>query len=454
MKILKYIVIALTAIQLGSCTKEKGAEPLFNLTPTERENFKKKELREALKSSPNGWKLVYFTDNTQLGGFTHLFKFKDDKNVDMASDFDDESIKIETSEYDVQLGSTVLLVFTTKNKIHLLSDSFNYPTDNLKGQGYKGDFQFLYYGQDNGEIVFKTNRENKEIRFVKATESDWKDIAKNRVMAKNATSTSESPLFRLLEIKQGSDSVIFDFDYDSLSRFAVGRSIEPGSTDGFGLSVAYTPTGITVSPPLAIGDQNLSTFIYNSKSGNFVATGTNGLTASIEYSTKPLVLTDDYKILLPGNKNNVYAYIDSFMNGISTNSALFNSLFEELQANAPAGFIVTRIQPWFNNPKTNGTNYIEYRFAKTTAPTVTALRIYHFFDLTSDPQKGTITFNPTVWKNSGLLTAPTIPAPAFLKPMDDQLTDPQGLYFRKESSGFYTLTSATNPFRMTMNPFQ
>jgi hypothetical protein len=44
----------------------------------------------------------------------------------------------------------------------------------------------------------------------------------------------------------------------------------------------------------------------------FNAAGTGGTTASIKYSNNPLVLTDDYKILLNGNPSTAFGYIASF----------------------------------------------------------------------------------------------------------------------------------------------
>jgi Domain of unknown function (DUF4302) len=448
MKIIKYIVTLVVAIQFASCTKEKGAEPFFNLTPTERENFKKKELSDALLSSPFGWKLVYFTDNTQLGGFTHLFKFKDSKNVDMASDFDDESIKVKPSEYAIQLGNTVALVFTTKNSIHLLSDSGNAPTVDLIGQGYKGDFQFLYYGQDRGELVFKTSKDNLELRFVKATENDWKDLPKNRAMVENVVGAPTRPLFRFFEIKQGINSLQFDFSYASQSRFAIGRSIVPGSNDGFGLGVAYTPTGISVSPALGIGDQNLSLFNYDATTGDFVATGTNGLTASIKYSSKPLVLTNDYKMLLAGNTFKVYGYIDANLANATTNSALFNALVKEVNAGLPAGIKLSRVQLFFND---GDFSYIGYRFTggKTT--------IYHNINTSEDAVNKTIIFSDVSWESN---TGAPLTEPDYLKNLDDQFMTPSGLYVKKENfriqfgNDIFTFTSASSPFRMTTYAFQ
>ncbi|MNF95416.1 hypothetical protein D3C84_781670 [compost metagenome] len=143
--IYKFLFAAFLALQLSSCDNNTEADPKFDKTPTERLNAQKTELSDALLSSEFGWKAVYFTDNTVLGGYTHLFRFAADGTVQMASDFDDDTA-VYKSEYQVQLGSTVSLTFTTKNRIHLLSESDNYPIAALRAKGYLGDFQFLYYG--------------------------------------------------------------------------------------------------------------------------------------------------------------------------------------------------------------------------------------------------------------------------------------------------------------------
>ena len=292
-QIINYLLVALLAIQLVSCDNKEAIDSPFSGTPTERLNAKEKELNDLLMSSELGWKAVYFTDNTQLGGFTHLFKFKDGK-VDMASDFNNDT-SIQSSEYDIILGSTVSLVFTTKNRIHLLSDSNSFPIASLRGKGYLGDFQFLYYGQENGEIIFRTSRSFQEVRFVKAKETDWIDLAQSRLMVPNVAGATTRPLFRLLETNDGTKVSQFDFNFTSASRFATSNSIETGSSVTNNIGIAYTPTGIIVSPAVKVGSQSLSAFTYDAATGNFNATGTAGVSASIKYSTKPLVLTDDFK---------------------------------------------------------------------------------------------------------------------------------------------------------------
>jgi hypothetical protein len=252
----------------------------------------------------------------------------------------------------------------------------------------------------------------------------------------------------LLEIKQGTNNLVFDFTFGSDTRFANGSSVTPGSSGGFGLGVAYTPTGIIVSPAIGIGDQNLSVFTYDPTTGDFVATGTNGLTASIKYSSKPLVLTDDYKMLLAGNTLKGYAYIAPFLDNTATNSALFNSLVKEVNASLPAGIKLSRVQFYFNDA---GFSYIGYRFSggKTT--------IFHNIDTAEDAVNKTIIFSDVSWESN---TGVPLPPPAFLKNLDDQLMTASGFYVKKENfkvgapNDIFTFTSASSPFRMTTYAFQ
>jgi hypothetical protein len=440
--IIKYLLIAVLAVQLVSCDNKENLDSPFGATPTERLNAQQKELNDLLASSKFGWKAIYFTDTTQLGGFTHLFKFEQGK-VDMASDFDDDT-SINASEYSIELGSTVSLVFTTKNKIHLLSDSNNFPTAALRGKGYKGDFQFLYYGQEGDAIIFKTNRSFEKLRFVKATATDWTDLAKNRAMIPNVVGASTRPLFRLLETNDGTKVSQFDFSFTAPSRYATANSIETGSSVTSNMGIAYTPTGIIVSPAVKVGTQKLSVFTFDAATGNFNATGTGGANASIRYSNKPLVLTDDYKPLLAGNTKTVYAYIAANLATAPTNSLLCNSILNAINASLPSTQKVNRVTFNFNDGA-NG-SYISYSFTGGKAT------LYHFVKVTEDPVNKTLILTNDGWLGGS--------EPALLKDLDKQLLDTKGLYVKKESfritfsNSIYTFTSASSNFRITTYAFQ
>lgn len=448
-KIFYPLLVTFLVFQFLSCDNKESLDSPFNATPSERLNAQQKELNDLLESSQYGWKAVYFTDTTQLGGYTHLFKFKQGK-VDMASDFDSDTGTY-SSEYSIVLGSTVSLVFTTKNRIHLLSDSNNFPVASLRGKGYKGDFQFLYYGKENDQIIFKTNRSFKELRFVKATAEDWSNLPKNIAMIPNVVGSNTRPLFRLLETFDGTKTSQFDFNFSEATRYATANSIESGSNMTSNMGIAYTPTGIIISPPVKVGNQKLTDFTYDSASGAFTATGTNNVTATIKYSNKPLILTDDYKILIEGKGNPAtgFAYIAANLATAPSNSFLCNTLLNQVNAQLSATQKLSRVQFTFNNPAFG--SYIEYRFngGKTT--------IYHNVTVTEDTVNKTIKLNHVSWENN---LGAIIAEPALLKNIDKELLGDKGLYVKKElfkitfSNTIYTFTSASSNFRLTTYAFQ
>jgi hypothetical protein len=439
--IYKYLFAAILILHLSACNNNTDADQLFDETPTTRINNQKSELNTALLSSQFGWKAVYFTDNTVLGGYTHLFKFAQDGTVEMASDFDADT-NVYKSEYAIQLGSTVSLTFTTNNRIHLLSDSDSYPIPALRAKGYLGDFQFLYYGQENGEIIFKANRNGTEIRFVKATADDWTKLSQNLVMEQNVIGSDARPLFRLLETTDGTTTHKFDFSFSEITRFAESNSIESGYSISYNMGVGYTPTGIVVSPAVEVGGQKLSNFVYNDADGSFTATGTGGVKAEIKYSSKPLIITDDYKNFLNGQPQMVISFITANLYTAPTTSTYFKTLFDAANATLPANQKITRIQIYFNSAFGN---YIEYRFAGGRPS------VYHNFTTSADDTNKRIILTHDSWDNGSAF----IPAPAFLKNLDDEFFNAAGLYLKKEAfkiqftNNIYTVTSPTNNFRTT-----
>jgi hypothetical protein len=445
--ITNYIVLAFLALQLISCDNKDSEDALFDATATERINARTKELNDALKASEFGWKAVYFTDNTQLGGFTHLFKFEDGGIVDMASDFDDTSITPEKSRYSIDIGSTVSLVFTTKNRIHLLSENNVYPTAALVGQGYKGDFQFLYYGQENGQLIFRTNRSFQELRFVRAEAKDWTDLAKNRAMVPNLIGAPTRSVFRFLETNDGTTVRKYDFNLSALARFATANSLDAGLNETKAIGIAYTPNGITISPAIEVKGQKLTNFIYDGDAtGSFTATGTGGVTASIKYSPSPLIPTDDYKFLLtttPPLPSQTFGYIAQFLSAAPTNSVLFKNLAQQL---SNAGRAIVRVEFYFNTAAKQ--NYVRYQLAGVT--------YIHVVKVVENAANKSITLQHDFW--AGGITPPL---PSLLA-LDAQLVSTSStsipIYVKKESfritytNTIYTFANS-NGFRITTYQF-
>jgi hypothetical protein len=250
------------------------------------------------------------------------------------------------------------------------------------------------------------------------------------------------PVFRSLEIYDGSKKSIFDFNYDRSVRFALSNSVVQGSKSNYEMGVAFTPIGVTIKPAIQVGNQKLSEFIYDSTTGNFNATGTNSVSASIKFSNKPPILSDFYKLLLRGQPRSTFIVVNA--NGLSespeTDSTLFISELAKVNANLPNGVTVSVIALDFNFIGTN--NYIFYVFSNNTY-------FYHYVNVTENATNKTVILTNKSWVGN----APNQSFEA-IKNFDNFLLDPNGLYVMKEKFYFFdknaiTFTSASNPFRMT-----
>lgn len=410
----------------------KDDNSVFDKNPTQRLAERKIELAEALKSSEFGWKVIYYTDNASFGGFTFLFNFVDDVNVITASDFSDEDIVPETSEYGIGLRSTVALVFTTKNKIHKLADSYNSPLSS--GQGYKGDVQFSYYGRDNEDIVFKTTKSVKEFRMVKATAEDWEKLGKNRIMTENMN-MSDKPLFRSLLITSGGATNGYELNYSGTTRFAQVESanLAPiNDVNGFG--VAFTETGIKINPAVVVGEEVIEYFDYNAATEEFISVNSGDVKAVINYLQKPFQQTDDYKVFL---KRSAVGFIGENLSGAAGNSDLFKKLLNDIFAAQPNNYI-DRIEISFSGPNANSS--IRYSFLGGMAPVTHTVRI-------TEGPLGNLLFTHVSWSSTTM--------PDAIREIDGYLMDPNGVFVKREKykvgapNVIYTFSAAGTPFKMT-----
>ncbi|RLK03027.1 DUF4302 domain-containing protein [Tenacibaculum discolor] len=263
---------------ITSCNENKEEE-LFNQSPTERMKQREKELRDLLLSSEHGWKTVYFTDNNNLGGYTFLFNFLDESRVETIGNFNNNISPVE-SEYIIGLNTTTTLIFTTKSELHELSDSGNSaPLPNFGGSGYKGDFNFMYYGVENDEIIFKTSRDFVEVRFKKATAEDWTDFQKYQDMKDFLNNSSGHLAYE-------NDGVVHNFSYNGNGEVRFATSLEGNSSLNFG--VGFTSNGIEISPAIGVNGTKYSEFILNKTENKYTSIDGN---FSISLVSSPIDMT-------------------------------------------------------------------------------------------------------------------------------------------------------------------
>ena len=408
----KYIykigLVILSLTMFTACNDDNGPEDIFGEDANTRLEKEAAELRTLLKSSPEGWKMTYFTDdprytdNTQqLGGWNFIFKMTDDKNVTMISDYSAETLVPKTSEYQIILGSVTKLSFATKNHIHVLSDAVNFPISGLSGKGYKGDFEFLYYGQEGEDIILRSNRFQIEIRLTKATAQDWTDLDTVR---QNLTPLNDVDI--TLEINQGGEISEYPISYNSAARFATNTV---NSNLSFG--VAPMLNGLQAIKPIPVGNQEAINFIYDANNNWYIAELDNGNTAKIVLDTP-----DPTAHLFEGD------YYFSFQVASGTPSLNSTGAFVTAYNEASQNIITStdvnvELFGFFIVPSGNNIQYIFYDESTPNDPFSLVVRnITYSIDTTNDR---IIISGNGGWQNPNF--------EPLLQPLEDVIFNPDGL---------------------------
>ncbi len=284
-------LLFLSFFLLSSCSDDDN-QSVFDQTPSERVAERITELQNLLLSQPNGYKAVYFTKNDERGGFTTYMQFNADGTVRQTSDFDDDST-LQNSSYEVRLGTTTELVFTTRNHITKGTDPTavtevinGFPT----GLGFFGTSVFQYFSNDNGVITFRDVRNSDTALMVlyptNFTDFDTESIAAVNTLRAQIPRIAEPDLYQVLEIENGEETIKYDFIYDEARRFSNSSGFSETEIINITFGIAYTEDGITISPALESGGESYSDFTYDEATERFIST-VNGTNASIYYSNSP-----------------------------------------------------------------------------------------------------------------------------------------------------------------------
>jgi|GEM_PF-2604802 len=438
--LIKKIVWLLLAIYCISCENDTNPDSLFEKAPTKRIESKIEEVNTLLKSAENGWKFVYFPNDSQVGGFTYVFRFLEDNKVEIKSDFDDDT-SFETSSYEINLGSTIQLTFNERSKVHDLASGDVVPDDSLIGEGYFGNFQFLVQEIKTDTIILRDVRllddnlvsKQPDIKLSRMTTEDINIIEQNRAVLSKLNDRLESPdgsVFLAFEKRfNGANELFTGTRFDLLRRIILATD-KDGVNETFAFNL--TPNGIAFNKPIKV----LNTEIFNldlQESGSDLFIGGNeadNKSIHIAFLDKPLILTDDNKEMISG-LNNVYGYIDENLN--TSTSKAFQALVKQTNENLNSlNFKLIRVQFHYNvndpsddeaNPNRN--NFIQYLIQDLDDDS-RIVRIIHYVNVDSKT-KSILKFSATGDWGLNLSVAPLFSA------IDDVLTDSDGLYIIKES---------------------
>jgi hypothetical protein len=381
------LLFILSIFIICSCSNDV-TENIFNQAPSDRVADRIMELKQLLTSQTNGFRAVYFPKNDERGGFTIFMQFSEDGTVRQTSDFNSD-FDLQDSNYEVRLGTTTELVFSTRNHITKATDPTSI-TANINGFqtgiGFFGTSVFQYFSNDNGVITFRDVR-NSDTASLILYPSNFNDFDTESVASVTNTYNSRQ-LFNDIDCSTASvydnffvsvdgagEPVEFVLSYDSNIIFFEGETTdEQGATSRQGFGAAFTEVDgqavLSISPALEVGGISFEDFVLNPDSDKieYVAT-VNGATATI--SSKPLAppsgeeLNDDISLL-----ESAFLYRISLGSSPLTSPCFQEQVIDQINTNldalfGPGAFTFTQFQFVFNFDSDNCDNYLFTQITRT-----------------------------------------------------------------------------------------
>ncbi|WP_136483170.1 DUF4302 domain-containing protein [Cognatitamlana onchidii] len=427
---LKYIrLIILLLLVVYSCNNDNG-EDLFSASPAERIAQGNAEVLNLLISEPQGYKADYFTKNDEFGGFTFYLKFNSDGTVGMTSDFDSET-SIQSSSFEIRLGTTTELVFTTRNHIQKVSDPL---AEGLIGTGFKGTSVFQYFGSEEGALIFRDVR-NKDTGFMKLTPSGFSNFETQSIekveasleQRENILPTVNSSVFQLLTVENANGLSNFDFNYDALRLFSKPQiTLSDGNIQEYSFGLNFNESGFIISPAFQYEGEIYETFVYDDSTNSFVSQ-VNGTTATVYYSDTPSFFKDDVNGLGALGRQTFISFLEDGTSPLT--SPGFNALLDTLESNVNQ---IVGFENW---------NYLGYAYL--AVPNATGdVRVDLFFENPNnpDPERAIYLFTPTVQNNrlflrfTGVTNQTGFDLFEALVPMIQFWASPEGIYYVDEGT--------------------
>lgn len=336
-KTIYYWIICLLFLGLSSCNKDDD-QSVFADSPADRIANRNSELNNLLLSQSQGYKAVYFTKNDEFGGFTYYMNFKANGTVTMTSDFNAET-DLRTSDYEVRLGTTTELVFTTRNHIQKPSE-----TSGLNTDGFRGTSVFQYFSNDNGVITFKDVRNDSTSSLV-LTPTGFSNFESESVPAAKASLAQRqnilpaptASVFQILRIENSNGVSNFNLNYDRRDLYAMPRiTFDDGTVEEFEFGMAFTSDGLILSPALEYEGQSYTDFIYDEATSSYVSS-VDGTTATILFGDEPAYLGRDTEEL-PQRGPTGFAYNPGGFGDNSLTSDGFDLMIAAVNANLASSY--------------------------------------------------------------------------------------------------------------------
>ncbi|MDR3366445.1 MAG: DUF4302 domain-containing protein [Prevotellaceae bacterium] len=167
---------------LGACADD---EPIFSESSGARSRAFVARCNEILTGAPYGWKMTYYPDTAEFGGFNFLFRFLEGNRVAMNSELRPNGW--DTSSYRVDMSQAPVLIFDSYNSLHDLANPEEAVLGGKNGAGYKGEFQFVIKDAAEDKLELAGLKRGARVQLIKVGEYGEDDLELARSFAKKFT---------------------------------------------------------------------------------------------------------------------------------------------------------------------------------------------------------------------------------------------------------------------------
>lgn len=254
-KISLYIICFVFAL-LAACTND--FESTFEKAPDERANEALNGWQTTLLEAEHGWLTHYYPNPELLGGFSFVFKFKENGTVDMTWGIRDT---LDKSLYSLKMFEKPLLIFDTYSIFSKMVD----PALGERGKGFGGEneFAFIKKSVDGDSIYLEERVSGDPMILVKAGPTAWEDIKMYPAMEDLVERRSEKivPFYMNLFV-EGWD-VKVNMVYNSDMQKARLTYTEKGEPKVMDMGINFTHEGFEFHHALEFNGIKARSFKYN-----------------------------------------------------------------------------------------------------------------------------------------------------------------------------------------------
>ena len=283
MKKLPYLLIFGFLLGLQSCVQDE--EDIFNKPAAERLSEALQAYQKILTAPENGWVMEYYPKgDCSYGGYTVLLSFTEE-DVTVASEISSRSAK---SLYSLKEDMGPVLSFDTYNEIfHFFSDP---AIPGLPGLGYEGDYEFIFMGQENNELILKGKKTGNTFRMHPLSKNQsWEQTLND---LKSIIRTITPPDYYGYGLTVENTEIFLTQTGRALTTEPNGRNFEIDYIEGkdtltINAPFIYTTSGIKLYQPIQIGGKTLQYFDWSEIERTLVCSD-NDVNARITFDPMPL----------------------------------------------------------------------------------------------------------------------------------------------------------------------